>query len=379
RVGRAFLVSTGLILALLIISIDAYGPPEGTTDHSQGGDTDGDGIEDSLDNCPYAFNPDQADSNSNGIGDQCDVDCGNVDGLSGPGGPVDVADLVYFEEWLFEDGPSPAVLMAANTGGCLGVDVYDLVFLNQYLWGGYPLRCWHQLECDPVADSSAVNLDHVDGLLAADSLLAGRVITFHLRVTHLSATWRDVLGLTNGFRVYSPTGAVWDTTAIQQVYNLGQLFDMTAGTRAFSITGSGSDTVGFYGVTLFQRGIRDGFDTVTHTVTIGPIDPSFSGGVICLDSSWFPPASEWLWSGYSSIFGTFFVSYPTWDGPHCFTIMYCCEPRGDVDHWSGVNIADLTYLVAYLFQGGTEPLCVDQANVDGIIGPGGPHDVADLT
>ena len=42
-------------------------------------------------------------------------------------------------------------------------------------------------------------------------------------------------------------------------------------------------------------------------------------------------------------------------------------------------MADLTFIVGYLFQGGTAPPCEDEANVDAIIGPGGPIDVADLT
>ncbi len=36
-------------------------------------DTDGDGVGDFTDNCPTIFNPDQADSNNNGIGDACDI------------------------------------------------------------------------------------------------------------------------------------------------------------------------------------------------------------------------------------------------------------------------------------------------------------------
>ena len=35
-------------------------------------DEDGDGIPDGLDNCPSAYNPDQVDSNKNGIGDACE-------------------------------------------------------------------------------------------------------------------------------------------------------------------------------------------------------------------------------------------------------------------------------------------------------------------
>ena len=35
-------------------------------------DTDNDGINDDLDNCPLIANPDQADANNNGLGDVCD-------------------------------------------------------------------------------------------------------------------------------------------------------------------------------------------------------------------------------------------------------------------------------------------------------------------
>ncbi|HWR84339.1 MAG TPA: SBBP repeat-containing protein [Candidatus Deferrimicrobium sp.] len=61
-------------------------------------------------------------------------------------------------------------------------------------------------------------------------------------------------------------------------------------------------------------------------------------------------------------------------------VLYIC---GDIDAISGpagpVDVADLTYLVAYLFQGGAAPPVLAAANVDGIIGPAGPVDVADLT
>lgn len=61
----------------------------------------------------------------------------------------------------------------------------------------------------------------------------------------------------------------------------------------------------------------------------------------------------------------------------------CCRNRGNVDSVIGptgpVDVADLTYLVAYLFQGGDPPLCEEEGNVDGLTGAGGPIDVADLT
>jgi len=38
----------------------------------QNDDVDGDGIPDSSDNCPLVYNPDQADSNHDGVGDACE-------------------------------------------------------------------------------------------------------------------------------------------------------------------------------------------------------------------------------------------------------------------------------------------------------------------
>ncbi len=64
----------------------------------------------------------------------------------------------------------------------------------------------------------------------------------------------------------------------------------------------------------------------------------------------------------------------------------CCNGdgrRGNADGLTGaggeVDVADLTYVVAYLFLGGPAPPCMQEGNVDGLTGAGGPVDVADLT
>jgi hypothetical protein len=93
--------------------------------------------------------------------------------------------------------------------------------------------------------------------------------------------------------------------------------------------------------------------------------------------------------------------YHNADNPNCPVVDYvpfadssfsfddtisCCNGdgiRANVDNQAGpggeVDVADLTYLVAFLFQGGPAPPCTDEGNVDGLTGPAGDIDVADLT
>jgi hypothetical protein len=57
----------------------------------------------------------------------------------------------------------------------------------------------------------------------------------------------------------------------------------------------------------------------------------------------------------------------------------CVGIRGNVDGDPGdnINVADLTYLVDYLFRGGPPPPCTEEGNVDG--DPGENINIADLT
>jgi hypothetical protein len=100
-------------------------------------DTDGDGIPDASDNCPSVANPDQADSNGNGIGDVCDgatvtlkktTKSFKYKGAAGsisftvtspgnPGGQVNVESLVEGVDWITIDPVYASQTLTLNRKG----------------------------------------------------------------------------------------------------------------------------------------------------------------------------------------------------------------------------------------------------------------------
>jgi hypothetical protein len=163
-----------------------------------------------------------------------------------------------------------------------------------------------------MVQGQSLTLDHVDGLYAPDTIPVGQTVTFYLRITNNDSNHG---GITNGFRIYSPDGAQWGTTVADTLpLNWSQWFSLVYSIARFSIDGQGADTVGFGGSynPLNSVGLPAGFDSVSYTITIGPIDPQYNGKTIVLDSSYYPPIGRWKWAGPDA--------FPSWDGPHTFTI-----------------------------------------------------------
>lgn len=51
---------------------------DGEDGETVAGDTDYDAIPDDCDNCPFEFNPQQLDSDGNGVGDVCEFSCTQI-------------------------------------------------------------------------------------------------------------------------------------------------------------------------------------------------------------------------------------------------------------------------------------------------------------
>jgi hypothetical protein len=237
---------------------------------------------------------------------------------------------------------------------------------------------------DPVVAApqfdSAIILDTVYGMNSSGELPAATNLKFMMRWVYLSGYY-PIHRFANGFRVYSPDGATWQPIVLDTMsHSWTTRFDLIIDINYWSANGSGADTAGIWGDVMMGSGIPAPFDTLVWWIETKVYQADI-GKHLCIDSSYQPSVGYWVWEEEigSSLF-------PGWSGPHCFEIAACCNGdgvRGNVDNLVGpageVDVADLTYLVGYLFQSGTAPPCEDEANVDAIVGPGGPIDVADLT
>ena len=204
----------------------------------------------------------------------------------------------------------------------------------------------------------SVTLDHVDGLNAAGRIIPGEPVTFHIRYSNNSVN--VVYATSNGFRLHGDgTTIQWQPISGQWSPSIpwGYYFDSYVYMGIYSGTGSGADTIGFAGQGVV--GLPVGFSEIAVMITT-EVDAAYAGATLCLDSCWF--------SGYTWRWGQGMWSFfPSWDGPHCFAVFPagCCVIRGDVDH-SGVepiDIADLVYLVDFMFNAGPVPDCFYRPDV----------------
>ncbi len=106
-------------------------------------DGDGDGVADAVDNCPDQYNPNQRDSDGDRIGDVCDVDCPDLDGVDG----ISFADFALLAaNWGHLDS-----LTASDFNSDGAIDVHDLQYLVQH----WLTRCFVDISNENETDSSA--------------------------------------------------------------------------------------------------------------------------------------------------------------------------------------------------------------------------------
>ncbi len=174
-------------------------------------------------------------------------------------------------------------------------------------------------------DKGFITIDHIEGLANGDTVLPGSNLRFVLRFRSDSVIG---VGLSNGFHIYSPDGATWDSTRADSlgykatdptpgVAILGKTeFDLGLTLGNYSADGVGADTIGILGLRFAGIGLKGVFSDTVFSLTAYNISQASANKTICIDSSWFRPGGTWKWASNLG-----FIRFATWNAaPRCFHV-----------------------------------------------------------
>ncbi len=256
-------------------------------------------------------------------------------------GQITLADAIELADILFSANKDQSEsLFGADVDPFEGVDVGDMTYLLGFLYQAGELPCLGESNGVQIPGGE-VTVDHVSGLVGPAEIIYNQSLRLFIKFRNNTG---DVFSsLSSGFKVYSPEGAALVVGEFQVDDNIASSFIITSPPPA---AGYDPEAFGWYGYTLSVHGLPAGYDDVIFTITLDSLTEGDIGKTVCLDTSSYGNGGTWKWQidGLSN-------HHPLWEGPYCYTIVNPDFIPGDVNDDDRVDVTDITHMVDYLFLG----------------------------
>jgi len=152
------------------------------------------------------------------------------------------------------------------------------------------------------AQQGVILIDQVSNLVGPAQVKAGENIRFLLRFNNNTGRKVDI---SNGFKLWSPDGATWDSTTIDTAGQIisgesrfGLFFDIAFNLTEASCDGVATDTVGVLGAgnpTRVTKQLPNGYNDTSLAITAWFHNSASAGKTICIDTCFFQPGGTWKW------------------------------------------------------------------------------------
>ena len=271
-----------------------------------------------------------------------DYYCGDVDGDS----LVNYNDVIYLGNYIFHNGLSPVVDTIADVDKCGSINVSDIAYLCEYLYLGGSQPCSSAVDCYQPAGSNQISLGcPVEVRLGgSDSAALPIYLTNDTPIRAFSL----------GFYYNSNDIEITSVDLTNSILPDSSFFHQLLSPIQNQVLIGYADSCGAASIPVQTGGLLARLWV--------QVLPGASSRTVDIDSVFVAPAGEFILSaaGGGSIVPTFS------DCDTADIIIYLC---GDADSNDLVNIADVVYLISYVFGGGPapQPLSAGDADCDGLV------------
>ncbi|MBU8932397.1 MAG: hypothetical protein KOO62_00170 [candidate division Zixibacteria bacterium] len=245
---------------------------------------------------------------------------------------IDLDDYSWLTDYMFHGGPLP--IGDADMDECGSVNIGDAWYLIQHLWVAGDPPCEGSVTCVSPTGGNSIDL----GCPIVVQELTGDSIPIPVYMTNTDTIRSASLGFTHNSA----------DIEITSVSFIGSMTSTEVG-RGFSVDPSKNEVVIYWNSAYDQIRPQTGglFATMWAQVPMDTPDH-----LVDFDTTFVGPACEFLLCPVNG--GVLTPAYN--DCGEIDLVIMTSHPKcGDLDCGGDINIADLTYLVSYLFTGGNPP------------------------